>query len=98
MQRDFGSLKQIISVETGGQTLQSHRCDGPVTITTRAPEQVKLPRSAFQKRAAQFMQQHGIIAGSSRKSRIKGTIIKRHRATVTPKWVNAGFIPYWAVV
>ena len=98
MKRDFGGLQQIIGVKAGGQTLQSHSRDCPVSIATRALEQIKLPRSAFQKSAAQFMQQHGIVAGSSRKSCIKSTIIKRHGTADTQKWVKAGFIPIWPVV
>jgi hypothetical protein len=44
------------------------------------------------------MKQHGIIAGCSRKSRIKSTIIERHSSVDTPIWVKVGFIPIPAVV
>ena len=84
VERDFGGLEQVFSVEAGRKALQPHRRDMPVAIAARALEQIELARGAIEEGGTQLAQQHGIIARRCCQSRIKGIVIDRHDSGIGP--------------
>ena len=78
MEGDFSGLQQVFSMKARGKPFEAHRCNVPIAITPRTLQQIKLFGRTIEKGAAKFTQQNGVIAGRSRKSRIKGSVIERH--------------------
>lgn len=97
MQRNFGGLKQVFGMKTGGKPLEPHGRDMPIAIATRALQQIKLARGAVEECAAQFVQQRSVIASRSRKGGIKGSVVKGHGGELDRIGLKQGLsrFPLW---
>ena len=77
--RLFGKGDKVNRVEGRCQPLQAHGGDGPVSITPGPSEKVQLPGHAFVENGAQLRQQGRIVACCRSQSRIKGSVVEKHR-------------------
>ena len=89
-QREIGGRQQLFCVKARGKALQPQRGDIPVAIAAGALEQIKLTRSAVEKRRPQLLHQRGIVAGRRRECRIKGSVVIGHDTAIARTGLKRG--------